>query len=98
MTRLKQNREGSDFADHEVQARLISHVNKVKPELIIGSPPCTLFPGLQQLNLHAQGSELAADVAKRRLQAEELISFFIRLFRLRRNRADLCALQAPREC
>ena len=88
-------RTGYDLSDPQVQARVIKYMQKEKPKLVIGSPPCTLFSRLQQLNLHVHGPEWAAEFAKRRIKAAEHISFCLKLFRLQRNRGDYFLFEHP---
>ena len=75
-------RSGYDLSDPIVQAKVARHLQTAKPKLVIGSPPCTLFSRLQQLNLHTKGPEWAKSFEKRKVKAAEHISFCLRLFRL----------------
>jgi hypothetical protein len=88
-------RTGYDLADPATQARVVRHLQREKPKLVIGSPPCTLFSRLQALNLHTQGPEWKAEFEKRRVQAVAHIEFCIRLFRLQRNRGDYFLFEHP---
>ena len=49
-------RDGYDFFDPKTQAMVVKRVMNTEFSLVIGSPPCTMFSRIQQLNLHIQGS------------------------------------------
>ena len=61
-------RDGYDFSDPRTQAMVVRHVMTTEPALVIGSPLCTAFSRIQQLNLHVHGEawELEFERAKRR--------------------------------
>ena len=44
-------RIGYDLSDENMQALVMDKIDKSRPALVIGSPPCTMFSRLQQLNL-----------------------------------------------
>ena len=88
-------RTGYDLSDPQTQARVVRRVNETKPKLLIGSPPCTMFSRLQQLNIHVQGPEWKLKFDTERVKAVEHIKCCIRLFRLQRNRGDYFLFEHP---
>ena len=68
--------------------------NETKPELLIGSPPCTMF-SRQQLNIHVHGPEWKVECDVERVKAVEHIRFCINLFRLQRARGKYFLLDHP---
>ena len=48
-------RDGYDLSDLRTQAVVVKRVMATEPVLVIGSPPCTAFSRIQQLNLHVRG-------------------------------------------
>ena len=83
------------MSDKETQARVVKRMNETKPKMIIGSPPCTLFSRLQQLNIHVQGPLWKEKFDLERVKATEHIKFCLRLFNLQRNRGDYFLFEHP---
>ena len=55
-------RDGYDLSDERTQALVISRIKKSQPSMVVGSPPCTMFSRLQQLNLHVHGDSWKAQI------------------------------------
>ena len=62
-------RDGYDLSDERTQALVISRIKKSQPSMVIGSPPCTMFSRLQQLNLHVHGDSWKAKFEKEKQKA-----------------------------
>ena len=79
-------RHGYDLSDEVVQARVIQRINRTKPALFIGSPPCTWFSRFMQLNLAINGPEwkLTFDIEK--AKAVLHIKCCLNNFQLQRDR------------
>ena len=68
-----------NLADLKVQARVRKLVVETKPFLLIGSPPCTMFSSLQNLN---KGKADKDEWSKRMKEAEKHLAFCMELYRL----------------
>ena len=62
-------RDGYDLSDEKTQALVINRILTTEPTLVIGSPPCTCFSRIQQLNLHIHGPEWAEKFAVEKAKA-----------------------------
>ena len=60
-----------DFCKREVRARIRALVHESKPFMLIGSPPCTMFSGLQNLSKSRRNEEefnLKMEIAKKHIK------------------------------
>ena len=71
-------KSGYDFALAADRAKCWAAIEKEKPTLVIGSPPCTLFSRLQQLKKHmyADSREWMMKFQERTQQAKRYVQFF----------------------
>ena len=88
-------RNGYDLSDERTQALVISRIKKSQPSMVIGSPPCTTFSQLQQLNLHVHGDSWKAKFEKEKQKAVKHIVFCLKLFQLQRNRGAYFLFEHP---
>ena len=88
-------RDGYVLADERTQARVIDRINRTNPTVVIGSPPCTLFSRLQQLNLHVHGPEWAAKFEVEKKKAAAHIVFCLKVFQLQRARGAYFLFEHP---
>ena len=74
---------GWDFNKREHRRQAWKKIMQEEPELLIGSPPCTMFSILQQLNLaiHAEDVEWMRRFRKEWQVAVQHIEFCIRVYR-----------------
>ena len=77
---------GWDFSKRSDRKKAIELVVSEKPWLVVGSPPCTVFSMLQNLNKHKYGgdSEWMEKFEARKAEAVEHMKFCIYLYRLQR--------------
>ena len=73
---------GWDFSKSSDRVRAIKYIKDVKPYLVVGSPPCTLFSVLQSLNLHKNGAEWRQEFEIRKQQAIKHVEFCAAIYRL----------------
>ena len=88
-------RDGYDLSDERVQALVISRIQKTKPTIVVGSPPCTMFSRLQQLNLHVLGQEWADKFYVEREKSKQHIVFCLKVFQLQRVRGAYFLMEHP---
>ena len=88
-------RDGYDLSDEKVQSKVLREINAQRPRLVIGSPPCTWFSRLMQLNIHVQGPEWYEKFKIEKAKARKHIQFCIRLFLLQRARGDYFLFEHP---
>ena len=74
---------GWDFNRAEDRARAWKNIRETQPYLIIGSPPCTLFSNLQELNKHVHRDNpiWLANFEEEKRKACRHIEFCIQLYR-----------------
>ena len=74
---------GWDFNRKADQRRACKKVMEEEPELIIGSPPCTMFSTLQELNvaMHRGDREWLIRHGQRWKDAVKHVEFCVRLYR-----------------
>ena len=65
---------------------VVRRVMTTEPVLVIGSPPCTAFSRIQQLNLHVHGEAWRLKFEKDKAKAVLHIEFCLKLFKLQRAR------------
>ena len=68
-----------DFSRHDCRRRALELVQSQRPYLLIGSPPCTAFSNLQNLNRCRPGGNEKVDAAQRKAAVH--LSFCSRLYR-----------------
>ena len=73
---------GWDFDKAEDRERAIQYIQKHRPFLVVGSPPCTLFSVLQALNLHKNGAEWRQEFEKKKRRAVRHVEFCAAIYRL----------------
>ena len=75
---------GWDFDKGEDRRRAVKYVLTEKPKLVIGSPMCTLFSLLQEINIakHGHDPEWMEAFQKRLDKAKRHIRFCIQLYKL----------------
>ena len=88
-------RDGYDLADEKTQALVIDRVRRTEPTIVIGSPPCTLFSRLQQLNLHVHGPEWAVKFEVEKKKAAAHIVFCLKVLQLQRARGAYFLFEHP---
>ena len=88
-------RTGYDLTDETVQAQVKSKINKDRPRLVIGSPPCTWYSRLMQLNLAVQGDEWKLKFEVEREKAKKHIVFCIEIFKMQMARGDYFVMEHP---
>ena len=76
-------KNGWDLSKKSVQQRVWQKIMEDKPQLIIGSPPCTWVALIQELSIHKHKNdeEWVAKFEEEKAQAEEHIKFCIRIYR-----------------
>ena len=74
---------GYDFTKPEDRRRAWSEIKKTEPFLIIGSPPCTMFSNLQELNkhMHRDDSLWMERLEREKAKAVEHLQFCALLYR-----------------
>ena len=75
-------RTGYDLSDEETQALVVNKIDKSRLALVIGSPPCTMFSRLQQLNPHINGDAWRAKFKIDKKKAIAHIVFCLKVFKL----------------
>ena len=88
-------RDGYDLSDPATQLTVVEKIQKTKPTLVIGSPPCTLFSRLQKLNLHVNDERWAQKFYADRKKAVGHILFCLRVFKLQRARGAYFLMEHP---
>jgi hypothetical protein len=76
-------RTGWDLSQPSVQRKVIEAIDNEDPELLICSPPCTMFSRLNALNCHVLGPEWAEQRARDRDKAKFHINFCVNNIRAR---------------
>ena len=79
-------RDGYDLFDPRTQAMVVKRVMDTEPTFVIGSPPCTMFSRIQQLNLHIHGEAWRLKFEEDKAKVELHIEFCLKLFKLQRAR------------
>ena len=79
-------RDGYDLSDPEAQAMVVKRVMDTEPTMVIGSPLCTMFSRIQQLNLHIHGEAWRLKFEEDKAKAVLYIEFCLKLFKLQRAR------------
>ena len=77
---------GYDLSDEEMQALVMNKIDKSRPALVIGSPPCTMFSRLQLLKLHVHGHARRAKFEIEKKKAIAHIVFCLKVFMLQIER------------
>ena len=74
---------GYDFGKEEDRRKAWKLIPKTRPFMIIGSPPCTMFSNLQNLNLHMHKDdpEWMNKFNEETKKAEEHVNFCVTLYR-----------------
>ena len=74
-------------------------IRQTKPYMIIGSPPCTMFSQLQELNLHVHkgDEEWLREFDRKWEQAAQHIDFCVRIYRLQLNEGRHFIHEHPRD-
>ena len=78
-------RTGWDLSNPHHQKMVLQTIMKESPKLLIGSPPCTLFSNLQNLNLAVQSEQWKHEFYERRRKAEAHLVFCCKLYKLQRS-------------
>ena len=73
----------------------VKRVITTEPTLVIGSPPCTAFSRIQQLNLHVHGGAWRLKFEKDKEKAVLRIAFCLKLFKLQRSRGAYSLMEHP---
>ena len=87
---------GWDFSKKEHREAAVRQISKEKPTLLIGSPPCTFFSILQNLNLEIRNDAWKEKFHVNLEAAKEHVRFCIRLYRLQRNAGRYFLHEHPR--
>ena len=68
-----------DLSTKKDQDKLMALLDREDPELVVGSPPCTVFSMLQQLNWaqYSQNSECRDNFMKELEKAKAHVAFFV---------------------
>ena len=69
-------RTGWDLYRSDHRAAVIKYIEQEKPRVVIGSPPCTMFPSLQHFNSCSPESQ------RRRRRALVLLRLAVKVYRL----------------
>ena len=78
-------RTGWDLSNPKEQRMATQVIMMESPKLLIGSPPCTLFSNLQNLNLAVQSEEWKSKFYEARRKAEAHLMFCCKLYKLQRS-------------
>ena len=75
---------GWDFTVEAHRKKAWNLVKQTKPYMLIGSPPCTMFSMLQELNkhMHRDDPEWMGEIEKRWRVAVQHIDFCVQVYRL----------------
>ena len=73
---------GWDFKIKSHRESAVRRIHEEKPSLLIGSPPCTYFSILLNLNLEIRDDEWKMKFQQNLEEAKEHVRFCIRLYRL----------------
>ena len=77
-------RTGWDLSNPHQQRMAIQKIMAESPRLLVGSPPCTLFSILQNLNLAVQDEKWRHEFYELRRKAEAHLKFCCKLYKLQR--------------
>ena len=88
-------RTGYDLSDEKTQAMVMNKIDKSRPALVIGSPPCTMFSRLQQLNLPVHGDAWRAKFEIEKKKAIAHIVFCVKVCRLQIARGAYFFMEHP---
>ena len=88
-------RTGWDLSLPSVQRKVIEAINEEDPELLIYSPPCTMFSRLNALNCHVLGPDWAKQRAEDRDKATLHINFCVKLIRMRMRKGKYFLFEHP---
>ena len=80
-------KSGYDFDLEIDRARFWKNIKEEKPMLVIGSPPCTLFSKLQELNkfMYRDSKAWMEKFQERMLQAKRYVSFCLKIYEYQRS-------------
>ena len=78
-------RTGWDLSKPVQQRKDSQVIMKESPKLLIGSPPCTLFSNLQNINLAFRGAQWEHEFYERRRKAEVHLKFCCKLYKLQQS-------------
>ena len=87
---------GWDFTKKEDRDRAVVRVNQEKPNLLIGSPPCTLFSIIQNLNLEIRDDAWRQRFYEAREDAIKHINFCVKLYRLQASQGRYWLHEHPK--
>ena len=88
-------RTGWDLSKASEKQRAADHIEKEDPELLICSPPCTLFSRLNALNRHVLGLEWADERDTQRMAAPRHIEFCIQMIKGQLKRGKHFVFEHP---
>ena len=79
---------GWDFSVRSDRRKAVEMILREDPWLVVGSPPCTMFSLLQNLNVHKYGhmEERKRAFEEKKRAAEEHVKFCVQLYRLQISR------------
>ena len=90
---------GWDFSREDHRRRAWRLIKETKPYMVIGSPPCTMFSMLQELNLHLHKDDAPwmAEFDRKWRFAVQHIEFCAQIYRLQMNEGRHFIHEHPRD-
>ena len=73
---------GWDFTRQDHKLMAIAKIREERPNLLIGSPPCTYFSILQNLNLEIRNEDWRQNFYAEREKAADHVRFCVKLYRM----------------
>ena len=70
---------GWNFDSRRHQTEALQLINELRPMLVIGSPPCTVWSNLQKLNKHVPG--YAEKLEKGKQRSRRHLTFCVKIYR-----------------